>query len=205
MNEIKVCFVGIGSIAKRHIRNIKTFLKDYDVTIDAYRSSKRSLGTDIGEYVTSMVFISLPIIIYMSCFGLIDDRTKKLEPVFNNDSFTVLDIPVTILLIVMICLISGFFTFSMMGVGSSSMSPKINRGDAVILQKISDKTDLKKGDIIAFQRDKKIIVHRIHDVSESRGNEVFITKGDANNSVDNMVVERKQIKGKSGKPALTKK
>lgn len=51
MNEIKVCFVGIGSIAKRHIRNIKTFLKDYVVTIDAYRSSQRSLETDIEEYI----------------------------------------------------------------------------------------------------------------------------------------------------------
>lgn len=56
MKKMKVCFVGIGSIAKRHIRNIKTFLKDYDVTIDAYRSSKRSLGTDIEEYVDNQYF-----------------------------------------------------------------------------------------------------------------------------------------------------
>lgn len=56
MKKMKVCFVGIGSIAKRHIRNIKTFLKDYNVTIDAYRSSQRSLGTDIGEYVDNQYF-----------------------------------------------------------------------------------------------------------------------------------------------------
>ena len=56
MNEIKVCFVGIGSIAKRHIRNIKTFLKDYDVTIDAYRSSQSNLERDIEEYVDNQYF-----------------------------------------------------------------------------------------------------------------------------------------------------
>ena len=56
MKKMKVCFVGIGSIAKRHIHNIKTFLKDYDVTIDAYRSSKRTLGTDIEEYVDDQYF-----------------------------------------------------------------------------------------------------------------------------------------------------
>ena len=56
MKKMKVCFVGIGSIAKRHIRNIKTFLKDYDVTIDAYRSSKKSLGKDIEEYVDNQYF-----------------------------------------------------------------------------------------------------------------------------------------------------
>ena len=56
MKKMKVCFVGVGSIAKRHIRNIKTFLKDYDVTIDAYRSSKKSLGKDIEEYVDNQYF-----------------------------------------------------------------------------------------------------------------------------------------------------
>ena len=56
MNEIKVCFVGIGSIAKRHIRNIKTFLKDHDVTIDAYRSSQSNLEMDIEEYVDNQYF-----------------------------------------------------------------------------------------------------------------------------------------------------
>ena len=56
MKKMKVCFVGIGSIAKRHIRNIKTFLKEYDVTIDAYRSSKKSLGKDIEEYVDNQYF-----------------------------------------------------------------------------------------------------------------------------------------------------
>ncbi len=150
---------------------------------------------DIGEYITAMIFISLPIVIYMSCFGLIDDRTKKLEPVFNNDNFTVLDIPITIVLVVMICLISGFFTYSLMGVGSDSMSPKINRGDAVIIKKVTDKTVIKKGDIIAFQKDKKVIVHRVQSVSKSKGKETFITKGDANNAVDGNVVKRKQLKG----------
>jgi len=56
MNKIKVCFVGIGSIAKRHIRNIKTFLKDYDVIVDAYRSSKRDLEGDIKEYIDNQYF-----------------------------------------------------------------------------------------------------------------------------------------------------
>lgn len=39
MNKLKVCFVGIGSIAKRHIKNLKEICVDrnIDVQIDAYR------------------------------------------------------------------------------------------------------------------------------------------------------------------------
>lgn len=39
MNKLKVCFVGIGSIAKRHIKNLKVICVDrnIDVQIDAYR------------------------------------------------------------------------------------------------------------------------------------------------------------------------
>ncbi len=147
---------------------------------------------NIGEYVNSMIFISLPILIYMSSFGLVDDRTKKLEPVFNNDNFTVLDIPVAIVLITMICLISGYFTYTMMGVGSDSMSPKINRGDAVIIKKIDKKTNIKKGEVVAYYKGKKVIVHRIKEVKKDGS---FVTKGDANNASDKDTVKRKQIKG----------
>lgn len=39
MNEFKVCFVGIGSIAKRHIRNLQTICdeKKINLIVDAYR------------------------------------------------------------------------------------------------------------------------------------------------------------------------
>ena len=42
MNMLKVCFIGVGSIAKRHIRNLHAICNDkrIDVTIDAFRRSK---------------------------------------------------------------------------------------------------------------------------------------------------------------------
>ena len=33
MDDLKVCFVGIGSIAKRHISNIKNHLNDFNCQI----------------------------------------------------------------------------------------------------------------------------------------------------------------------------
>ena len=53
MGDLKVCFVGIGSIAKRHISNIKNHLNDFNCQIDAYRSSNKPLTEDISKYITN--------------------------------------------------------------------------------------------------------------------------------------------------------
>lgn len=54
MVDLKICFVGIGSIAKRHIFNIKNYLnEDYSCQIDAYRSSNSSLDENISKYITN--------------------------------------------------------------------------------------------------------------------------------------------------------
>ena len=53
MDDLKVCFVGIGSIAKRHISNIKNHLNEYNCQIDAFRSRDNPLTDDISEYITN--------------------------------------------------------------------------------------------------------------------------------------------------------
>lgn len=53
MDNLKICFVGIGSIAKRHISNIKNYLNDFNCQIDAYRSSNKPLTMDISKYITN--------------------------------------------------------------------------------------------------------------------------------------------------------
>ena len=149
----------------------------------------------LGDYVNSMILISLPILIYISTFGMIDDRINKSEPLFKRRNFTVWDIPVGVLLITLIALISGFFPHYMIGIGSNSMKPTIYKGDAVILEKVNKKTNLKKGDIIAYSNGKLIIVHRIKEINGVGNNATYITKGDANNGNDPRAVNRSQIKG----------
>ncbi len=53
---IKVCFVGTGSIGKRHIRNIKEILGE-KVEIDVYRHQRGvALSEDIATYVNKELF-----------------------------------------------------------------------------------------------------------------------------------------------------
>ena len=148
-----------------------------------------------GEYLQSLFLITLPLVIYINAFTLIDERNQKVEHIFTKSNFTLLDIPVAVLIVVLACLISGFFPHFMIGIGSESMSPKINKGDAVIIEKPKKDQKYRKGDIIAYQKDKHLIVHRIVDIGKQEGKTVYITKGDVNKSADSNAVMRKQIRG----------
>lgn len=78
---------------------------------------------------------------------------------------------------------------------SESMRPKLNTGDIVIINPNTNQNvsfaSLKIGDIIAFEEpkreaqaeSKKIVVHRVHQISENlNGERIVTTKGDANHS-----------------------
>ena len=150
---------------------------------------------DLGEYVNSMILISLPLMIYISSFGMVDYHTGKEEPVLNSSNFDILDIPITVVLIVVVCLISGIFPHFMIGVGSDSMSPAINKGDAVIIKKVNNASTLKEGDVIAYKKGKLVIVHRIVAFEEKNGKTLIITKGDANGGNDPNKVKESQVRG----------
>ncbi len=149
---------------------------------------------DIGDYLHSMIFIALPSLIYIASFALVDEKIDQPQYIFSKDNFSVWDIPLAAFVLMVAALISGFFPFYMIGVGSDSMSPKVNKGDAVILKKVHNET-LEKNDIIAYKKGKKLIVHRIVEVTESNNQVAYITKGDANNAPDPNVVQQKQVQG----------
>lgn len=150
---------------------------------------------NLGNYVNSTIFISLPILIYMSTFGIIDDARNRKEPVFNKKRFAVFDVPVSIAIVVLIASVSGFFPHYMIGIGSNSMKPTISKGDAVVLEKVNNKTNFKKGDIIAYSNGKITIVHRIKDIMINGEKKTYVMMGDANSGPDPRPVGRNQIKG----------
>ena len=67
------------------------------------------------------------------------------------------------------------------------MNPTFKRGDVIIFKKDDN---VAVGDIIVFQYQDQIIAHRVVGI-----NEYYVTKGDANNSVDYIKVKKEDIKG----------
>ncbi len=86
MKKLKVCFVGIGSIAKRHIRNLQAVCnsRGIDLYIDAFRRKKESVdGADNiydspedvpGDY--DVIFITNPTDMHLESLKLFHDKGK---------------------------------------------------------------------------------------------------------------------------------
>lgn len=107
----------------------------------------------------------------------------------------------TFLIAVALLLIFSFFpiagNYKFLTVLSGSMEPKIKTGSVVIV-KPSD--NYKIGDIITFGKNTKTetpTTHRIYDIAVERGEQMYITKGDANEDPDIKQIAKKEVIGKA--------
>ena len=78
------------------------------------------------------------------------------------------------------------------------MIPAFARGDAVLIKKITEDEleELSVDDVIAFDYDKRIIVHRIVSIDKINNKYLIKTKGDNNLSVDAWTVNDEMVYGK---------
>ncbi len=128
----------------------------------------------------SFTIIKVLIIYYIFKYSIF--HQKK---IYN---FTKILYPFTItasLLLVLFML--GLFQYQPIAILSNSMNPTFSRGDIVIYKK---EENILPGDIIVFKHEDKLIVHRVISI-----NEYYVTKGDANNTIDYIKVKKEDIKG----------
>ena len=78
-------------------------------------------------------------------------------------------------------------------IGSGSMEPTINVGDAVV---VKESDNINAGDIVAFEEGDMIIVHRITKVYTEGEKKLYQTKGDNNNIEDGGLRQNSDILGK---------
>lgn len=147
----------------------------------------------LGNYLYATTSIALPYITYYTTSNLLHYKDKA--DVYKKKAVRrLVYVPVFIFLIIMVMLVSGICNHTMIAIGSNSMNPIYNRGDAIIYKKVDIKT-LKEGDIIAFKKSNKIVTHRIIKIRQIDNSYVINTKGDANNTPDAWEVKDDEILG----------
>lgn len=153
---------------------------------------------DFGEYINVLLKTVLPIIMMTkinNMFNYYEQRKIKTSR-YNNRNLILYSF-ITFWLLVIVILTSGLFTYQALTIGSGSMSPRIEKGDVVVLKRVKSDNikTLKKGDILVFNHDNKIIVHRIIKKVNVDGSYSFITKGDHNNARDGWIVKSSDVIG----------
>lgn len=88
--------------------------------------------------------------------------------------------------------ILGIYMFNIV---SESMEPTFYKDDLAVVKK-SKLEELKKGEIITFKQEDRIISHRIFNITNEKGKIQFITKGDNNDVQDKEPVEFQNIYGR---------
>ena len=150
-------------------------------------------------FVTAVVGVVLPLAVYIYINYVNVVKNERLSRGERKRYSPVVYIPVFVLIAVFAAFVMGLFKYQPVAVLSGSMSPTFNRGDAVIINKLTkqEKNELKKGDIIQFISGTRYVVHRIYKVTNDEyGNKAFITKGDHNNAPDSDMVSLDNVIGK---------
>ena len=79
---------------------------------------------------------------------------------------------------------------------TGSMSPVAKVGDYVVIKKPKI-NEIKEGDIITFLVEDILVTHRVEFILVDNDVSKYLTKGDANNTTDEILVQFKNIVGKS--------
>lgn len=153
---------------------------------------------DFGEYINVLLKTVLPVAIMARLNNMFNYyELRKIKSSKYNRRKLIIYTLITIALFVIVTLTSGLFTYQALTIGSGSMSPKIEKGDIVILKKVK-KSELKtinKGDVLVYNHDDKIIVHRVVEILNANGQTSFITKGDNNDTKDSWVIKEDEVIG----------
>lgn len=91
--------------------------------------------------------------------------------------------------------ILGLFPARPVVIFGSSMVPALSVGDVAVVVKV-DPGSLREGNIIAYQAERGLVVHRISSIYREGGRVFFVTKGDATGHPDDKPVEPHQVAGR---------
>lgn len=192
----------VPSIAKNVFLTYECYHSSYKMTI-LYRCLMElpiymlPILPDLGIYVNSSIKVIIPSVILYLSYELYRDKDKK-EKVNNKKTYDIFFYIVVLILIIIMALTSGLFRYQAIAVGSGSMTPNINKGDAVIVEKLSveEIKNIKVGEILVFKNEGVTIVHRVVQINKITDDKYyFYTKGDNNNSYDGYPISIENIVG----------
>ena len=152
---------------------------------------------DLGEYIDVIIRLVFPCSLL---FFLIKDSKRIKREGFvrsrQNEKLAKISFSATfVLLLLVVYLTSGVFSYYAITIGSESMYPKLDKGDITIVKKINNYSSLKVGDILVYEKEGRIVVHRITNIVNQFDRYVFTTKGDANNDEDGYPIFQEEVIG----------
>ena len=151
----------------------------------------------ISDSLLGFVNLLLPIAIFLFVDSLYEKKRKYAlgnASVFRKICSKVLTVVALIIMLGTVMLVSNQFTYGAYVIATPSMTGELNQGDAALYRNLDD-NPVNEGDVIVFEKDGTVIVHRVVDIQTINGITRYYTKGDANEDMDAGFIYRSDIIG----------
>lgn len=147
----------------------------------------------LSKSMTAFIDLLLPLAIYFFIDTLYEK--KRRYALIKKSKLT---IPITIIAVAVmtftVMVVSNQFYIGAYVIATESMTGEINKGDAAIYERYEDQ-EIIEGQVIAFEKDNRVIIHRVVDIQIINGQTRYFTKGDANSENDSGFIYDADIVG----------
>lgn len=149
-----------------------------------------------NDYLKSIISFMVPVFVFiMTYLFLKRDKDGELDRYYNKTNYLLYLVPVFIV-IILVYFVSGYFKYYAIAVDSGSMKPIFDRESVVIVEQIRNNYDIIGiGDIIAYQVDNRIVIHRVTNIKTVDDEIYYYTKGDANSFEDDYKIPKETVIG----------
>lgn len=147
----------------------------------------------VSDSLVAFAGLLIPIAIYLFIDALYEKKVRRALVKKNR-----LDITISIICVAAmafaIMVISNQFRIGSYVIATESMTGELNKGDAVIYERYGDQ-HINEGQVIVFEKDDRVVIHRVVDIQIINGQVRYFTKGDANEDMDSEYITENNIIG----------
>ena len=147
----------------------------------------------IPDSLVALLKLLIPVLIFFFIDALYEKK-RKYALAKKSKLSAVVSVVLLAMAIPVIMLISNQFRYGLLIVATPSMTGELNQGDAAIFQRIDDQP-IQEGQVIVFEKNNSLVIHRVADIQTINGTTRYYTKGDANEDLDAGYITRADVIG----------
>lgn len=151
----------------------------------------------ISDSLVNFARLFIPIATYFFIDSLFEKKRRyamQKTSRFTRILSKVLTILAVLIMTGTVMLVSNHFRFGAYVIATDSMTGELNKGDVAIYEQYEDQF-IQKGQVIAFEKDGSVVVHRVVNIEIINGITRYYTKGDVNEDRDAGFITGGQIIG----------
>ena len=145
------------------------------------------------DSLLAFINLLLPLAIFLFVDMLFEKKKRYALGKKSRFSFVFTVLAVAIMTSV-ILLISNQFRYGVLVIATESMTGELNKGDVALYEQYDDQL-ITEGQVIVFESNGSMIIHRVVKIEKINGVLRYYTKGDANEDMDSGYITNSSIVG----------